>query len=35
LPNTVKSDEMKKKKVSNKKKENEQEDLFDYSQLED
>jgi len=26
---------MKKKKVSNKKKENEQEDLFDYSQLED
>jgi len=25
----------KKKKVSNKKKENEQEDLFDYSQLED
>jgi len=26
---------MMKKKVSNKKKENEQEDLFDYSQLED
>jgi len=31
---TVKREEMK-KKVSNKKKENEQEDLFDYSQLED
>ena len=29
------SDEMKKKKVLNKKEENEQEDLFDYSQLED
>jgi len=34
LPITVKREEMK-KKVSNKKKENEQEDLFDYSQLED
>jgi len=31
---TVKREEMK-KKVSNKKKENEQEELFDYSQLED
>jgi len=29
------SEEMKKKKVLNKKEENEQEDLFDYSQLED
>jgi len=29
------SEKMMKKKVSNKKKENEQEDLFDYSQLED
>jgi len=29
------SKETKKKKVLNKKKENEQEDLFDYSQLED
>jgi len=29
------SEKMKKKKVSNKKKENEPEDLFDYSQLED
>jgi len=29
------SKEMKKKKVLNKKEENEQEDLFDYSQLED
>ncbi len=35
LPITVKREEMKKKKVSNKKKANEQEDLFDYSQLED
>jgi len=34
LPITVKRQEMK-KKVSNKKKENEQEDLFNYSQLED
>jgi len=34
LPITVKRKEMK-KKVSNKKKENEQEELFDYSQLED
>jgi hypothetical protein len=34
LPITVKREEMK-KKVSNKKKENEQEELFDYSQLED
>jgi len=29
------SEKIKKKKVSNKKKENEEEDLFDYSQLED
>jgi len=29
------SEKIKKKKISNKKKENEQEDLFDYSQLED
>jgi len=29
------SEKMKKKKVLNKKEENEQEDLFDYSQLED
>jgi len=29
------SEEIKKKKISNKKKKNEQEDLFDYSQLED
>jgi len=34
LPITVKREKMK-KKVSNKKKENKQEDLFDYSQLED
>jgi len=34
LPITVKREEMK-KKVPNKKKENEQEELFDYSQLED
>jgi len=34
LPIAVKREEMK-KKVSNKKKENEQEELFDYSQLED
>jgi len=34
LPITVKREEMK-KKVSNKKKANEQEELFDYSQLED
>ena len=34
MPITVKREEMK-KKGSNKKKENEQEDLFDYSQLED
>ncbi len=29
------SEEIKKKKISNKKKKNEPEDLFDYSQLED
>jgi len=34
LPITVRREKMK-KKVSNKKKENKQEDLFDYSQLED
>jgi len=34
LPITVKREEMK-KKVSDKKKEKDEEDLFDYSQLED
>ncbi len=35
MPIAVMGEKMKKKRVSNKKEENEQEDLFDYSQLED